>query len=60
MDWIQKESLKQIRQKPRKTKELQDSLNLAYNNLYPRLKELEGRGLIRMSIEKNKAIWNVK
>ena len=60
MDWIQKESLKQIRQKPRKTKELQDSLNLDYNNLYTRLKRLEEKGLIEMEIENRKAIWNSK
>ena len=60
MDWIKREILNQIKQGSKTTKQLQDSLNLEYNNLYPRLKDLEQKGLIEMSIEKNKAIWNVK
>ena len=59
-DWIKRENLNQIKQGSKTTKELQNYLNLEYNNLYPRLKDLEQQGLIRMSIEKNKAIWNVK
>ena len=60
MDWIKRESLNQIKQGSKTTKQLQNSLNLEYNNLYPRLKDLEQQGLIRMSIENNKAIWNSK
>ena len=60
MDWIKRESLKKISEGSKTTKQLQNSLNLEYNNLYPRLKDLEQQGLIRMSIEKNKAIWNSK
>ena len=60
MDWIKRESLKKISEGSKTTKQLQNSLNLEYNNLYPRLKDLEQQGLIRMSIENNKAIWNVK
>jgi len=57
MDWIEQESLRLIKQKQRKTKELQNELNLDYNNLYTRLKRLEEKGLIEMEIENRKAIW---
>jgi len=57
MDWIEQESLRLIKQKQRKTKELQNELNLDYNNLYTRLKRLEQKGLIEMEIENRKAIW---
>jgi len=57
MDWIEQESLRLIKQKQRKTKELQNELNLDYNNLYTRLKRLEKKGLIEMEIENRKAIW---
>jgi len=57
LDWIEQRSLELIKQKQRKTKELQNELNLDYNNLYTRLKRLEKKGLIEMEIENRKAIW---
>ena len=60
MDWIKRESLNQIKQGSKITKELQNSLNLEYNNLYPRLKDLEEQGYVKMEIINNKAIWNSK